>query len=147
MFTDAQLLLSDAQALTIDARSTNVINLSAIREIAQGKPVGIAILVNVAAIHDDGDETYEFQVHTDDNAAFTSATTLSTTAILYSVLTAGALIVIPLSPAAIAAEEQYLSLYFNGGGTTPTITITAWVTPLDAVAGRAKVYADGITIS
>lgn len=148
MFTDAQHLLSDAQAVTADAGSTNVIDLSAVREIGQGEPMGVAIRVDVAADGTTTDETYAFKLQTDDAAAFGSATDLTPSlAIGYATLVAGYLFVIPLSNVNTAAMERYLRLYYDVGGTTPTITCTAWLTPLNMVAGRAKIYADAITIS
>ncbi len=143
MMTDAQLLLSDAQAITADARSTNVIDLSAVRQIGQGEPIGIAILVDVAADGTTTDETYSFLLHTDDNVGFTSATTVSTTAITYGRLTLGSLHVIPISADALPLLERYISLYFDVGGTTPTITVTAWIAPLSMLAGRSPIYASG----
>ena len=147
MMTDAQLLFSDAQAITADAASTNLIDLGAVRQIGQGEPMGIAILVDVAADSTTGDETYEFELQTDDNAAFSSATEVLAQAITAARLTAGSLHVIPLSPSILPLLERYIRLNYDVGGTTPTITVTAWLSPLSALAGRSPIYADGFNIS
>ena len=147
MMTDAQLLFSDAQAITVDAASTNVIDLGAVRQIGQGEPMGIAILVDVAADFTTGDETYEFELQTDDSEAFGSAADVHQQLITAARLTAGSLHVIPLSPSILPLLERYIRLRYDVSGTTPTITVTAWLTPLNMVAGRATIYADGFNIS
>lgn len=147
MMTDAQLLFSDAQAITADAASTNLIDLSAARQIGQGEPMGIAILVDVAADFTTTDETYEFELQTDDNEAFSSAADVIAQTITAARLTAGSLHVIPISPSILPLLERYIRLRYDVGGTTPTITVTAWLAPLSTLAGRAPIYPDGFTIS
>lgn len=147
MFTDAQHLFSDAQALSATAVGTNVVDLGAIREIGQGEPMAVAFLVDVAADFTTGNETYQFDLETDDNAAQSSAAVVGSRTILATDLTAGSIHVIPLSPAHAKAMERYLGVRYTLAGTTPSVTITAWLTPLNMVAGRAKVYADGFNIS
>jgi hypothetical protein len=147
MMTDAQNLFADALAITATGLATNVIDLGAVREIGQGEPMGVAILVDVAADAGNGDETYAFGIETDDNAALSSPTVSATRTIARADLTAGSLHVIPISPAEAIAFQRYLGVRATLGGTTPSITYTAWLTPLNMVAGRAKVYPDGFTIS
>ncbi len=148
MYTDGQQLFSDAQAFTTDAASTNLIDLGAAREIGQGEPMGIAILVDVAAKTSDANETYEFQLETDSAEAFNVAIVdVITQSIAKADLVAGSLHVLPISPANALLFKRFIRIYFNGGGTNPAITATIWLTPLNMVAGRAKVYPDGITIS
>lgn len=143
MFLDAQTLLSDAQAITADAASTNLIDLGAIRQLGKGEPLAVFITVDVAADATTGDETYSFEVQTDDAAAFGSQTTLIDQDIPRAFLVAGRLIVIPLP---IERLERFLRLNYDVGGTTPTITCTAWVAPL-SFAATYESYADAITIT
>lgn len=143
MLLDAQLQFSAAQALTADAASTNVIDLSSARQIGLGEAIGVLLCVIVAADFTTGDETYAFQIQTDDNSSFSSATTLSTTTLTAAVLTLGSRHFIPLPRAGI---ERYLRLNYDVGGTSPTLTVSAWLQPADMVDGQV-VYPDAITIS
>lgn len=144
MYIDAQLLFSDAQAVTADAGSTNVVDLGVARNLFEGEPLAVVLQVDVAADGTTTDETYEFQIETDDNASFSSATDLLAHSIGYASLTAGSVHVLPIPVS--AAVERYIRVYYNVGGTTPTITVTAFLQPLSMVQ-KYKSYADNITIS
>src|SRR3990167_4171654 len=73
MFIDAQALLSDAQAVTADAASTNTYDSGAAgTDITEGEPLGIGISVDVAADFTTGDETYEFHAIQSANANLSS---------------------------------------------------------------------------
>lgn len=125
MDLDAQLMLCTAQALDADAALTNIIDLSEAKRLSAGRPLSVFINVDVAADHTSGTETYAWQIQTDGDEAFGSATTLGETTILYSALLINTLHEIPIP--STWEFEQYLRVYYNGGSTTPTITITAWV--------------------
>lgn len=144
MIIDAQHLFSDAQALSATGASTNIIDLGSDRNIGLGEPMAVVVTIDVAADRTTGDETYTVQLQTDDNAAFSSAANVGGA---YSILqyTAGSRFVIPLP---IGTEtERYLRLNYTLGGTTPSITVTAFLTPLRMVgAGENVYYADAITI-
>lgn len=144
MILDAQLQLSAAQAITADAGSTNYIDLSVQRNLFDGQPMGVLFHVSVAADFTTGDETYAFQAQCDDNTSFSSATTLATRTIAASALTANSLHFLPV-PHGLNVE-RYFRAYYDVGGTTPTITVTAYLIP-QAFADKFKAYADAITIS
>lgn len=145
MLIDAQCLFSESQAITADANSTNYMDLGTqARNLFDGEPMAVVLIVDVAADHTTGDEVYEFQIQTDDNTSFSSATALVTKTILYSALTAGAKHVLPIPVG--STLERYLQVYYNVGGTTPTITVTAFLQPLNMVQ-LDKVYDDNVTIS
>lgn len=144
MILDAQLLFSDAQAVSADAGSTNVIDLGVARNLFDGEPMAVVLQIDVAADGTTTDETYEFQIETDDNAAFSSATDVVLHSIGYASLTAGSTHVIPIPVG--KALEQYIRVYYNVGGTTPSVTVTAFLQPLSMVQ-KYKSYADNITIS
>ena len=74
MILDTLLEFSDAQALTATADSTTVVDLSVDRDIGKGEAMALVINVVVAADVADADETYEFQLESDDNASMTSST-------------------------------------------------------------------------
>ncbi|HEY0836499.1 MAG TPA: hypothetical protein VGE72_21500 [Azospirillum sp.] len=139
MIIDKRLELSDAQAVTADARSTNVIDLGTVRQIGAGTPLWLVFSVDVAADATTGDETYTFQLHTDDNASFSSATTLESRTIAAATLVAGYQFSMAIPNTGM---ERYLSAYYDVGGTTPTITVSCWLTDQEPRSWRA--YADGI---
>lgn len=146
MIIDRVQQFSDAQALSGagNTASTDVLDLSEARRIFEGEPMIVVLHVDVAADAGDGDETYQFDVQTDDNSSFTSATTLASRAIARASLTAGSRHTIPIPME--AAVEQYLRLYYTLGGTTPSITVTAHLMPLSLVQ-KERIYPDNITIS
>jgi hypothetical protein len=144
MFIDAQLLFSDAQAITADAASTNLIDIGIAKNLFDGEPLAVVLVVDTAADGTTTDETYEFQIEMDDAAAFSTPTDLVVHSIGYASLTAGSTHIIPI-PVGVNVE-QYVRLYYNVGGTTPSITVTAFLQPLTMVQ-KYKSYSDNITIS
>jgi hypothetical protein len=131
MILDAQLQFCDSQAVTADAPSTNVIDLTNARRMFKGEPLAILLLVEVAADGTTGDETYEVEVQTDDNSAFSSATEVVAMAIPRARLTAGSKHLIHVPP--YVALERYIRLNFDVGGTTPSITVSAFLQPLNMI--------------
>jgi hypothetical protein len=143
MYTDALLKFSDAQALTATAVSTNVVDLGVDRDIGIGEAMCLAVFVGVAADYTTADETYQFILQTDNNVFFSSATTVvATPAIKGDELTLGKVVVLPIG----FNNERYLRVTNVLAGTTPSITIDAFLTPLCEVSGLNK-YAAGYTIS
>lgn len=144
MILDSQLAFSEDQAVTADAASTNVIDLGAARNVFDGEPMAVLLQVSVAADATTGDETYEFQIETDDAAAFGSPTDLVAHSIAAASLTANSLHVIPIPVG--QSVERYLRVYYNVGGTTPSVTVSAYLLPLSGISKRRD-YADNSTIS
>ncbi len=144
MILDSQLLLSSAQAVTADAASTNVYDLGvAARDVAAGEALGIGVFVSVAADGTTTDETYTFIARTSAAAALTSPVDVGQVTVAYATLVAGYKFFIPLSHPQLL---RYVGLYYDVGGTTPTITATAYIMP-QSFFQNWKAYADGITIS
>lgn len=135
MRPDSLLLLSDAQAFTATAASTNTIDLGTDKKIGAGEPMCVVFTVDTAADTASGNETYAFAVETEDNATHTSATTVISRTIAGSNLTAGSLHTLPLPPE--VTFDRYLRMYNTLGGTTPSVTITAWLCPLNQVQNWA----------
>jgi hypothetical protein len=150
MYIDAQQLFSDAQALAGTAVSTNVINLGSLRFFATGEPVGVMFSVDVAADVADADETYQFDIQTDDNAGFATPVVLARLAFgvagfpAASKLAAGYKFAISLPKCDLL--ESYLRVNYTLGGTTPSVTVTAHLVPLSMVP-MEHTYADAIVIS
>lgn len=157
MILDAQGLFSDAQAVTSSAVGTNVIDLSADRAIGSGEPMGVLFTVDVAADQTTGDEDYTFDVEYASDAAQTTARKLVGRRVFESgtptapaedadLLVAGFQFVIPIPPTGLSESERYLGIRYVTAGTTPTITVTSALMPLNMIQADA-VYPDGFTIS
>ena len=150
MIIDAQNLFSSTQVLGSGATvSTNLIDLSSDRNIGIGEPIAVVINILVAADFADADETYQFDVETDDNSGFSSANVIVTRSFTNADsadLGSGDRIVLPL-PNDLTAE-QFLRLNYTLGGTTPSITVTAHLQPQSMIQNEVPGgYPDNITIS
>lgn len=143
MLLDAQLQFSAAQALTATAVSTNVIDLGSVRQIGVGEQLSIVLAAIVAADFTTGNETYQIDIQTDDNSSFSSATTLRSTVITAADLALGAVNVLSCPRRNM---ERYLRLNYTLGGTTPTVTLSAWLQPTNMIPSTTD-YPDAITIS
>ena len=143
MITDIQATLSDEQALTATAASTNTFDAGANYDWSRGEPMCVLFTVVTAASTNDGNETYSFGVQTDDNSSFSSAVTLGTKAVAGSLLTAGAQVVVPFAEGA----EQYTRAQYTLGGTTPSITVTAEVKPLCDVQSQTTDLPSGYSVT
>ncbi len=129
MILDNQTLLSDAQAITADAGSTNQIDLSprasgVIRDIGPGQNVPLLIQV-VEAFNNLTSLVVSVQV--DEDSAFGSPTTVvSTAAIPLAQLVAGYAFNLAYVPR--LSNERYMRLFYDITGTAPTTgKITAGV--------------------
>jgi len=157
MIIDAQTLFSDAQALTATAVGTNVYDLSVDRSIGNGEPLAVVFSVGVAADQTTGDEDYTFEVEYASNAAQSTGRQLIGRRIFESgtpgapaqdadLLVAGFNFFIPIPPTTLAESEQFLGIRYTLAGTTPTITMTAFLQPMSMVDAYNS-YPDGFTIS
>jgi hypothetical protein len=145
MFLDAHILLWDATALSSDAASTNTYDSTAAgNDLTNGEGLVVVIQVDVAADFTTGDETYEFQFIQSANANLSSPDILASRTIAAASLTAGSLHYIPVPPA--SKTKRYLGLFFNGGGTSPTITVTAFITTAQMLQTN-KAYPDAFDIT
>ena len=142
MYIDYENQISDAQALTATADSSHYIDLGTDRHISRGAPMALFISVDTAADTASGNETYQFQLETDDNTSFSSSTIVADATIAGSALTAGSRHVIPMG----LSNERYLQGVYTLGGTTPSVTITASVQPMNMIASEDVVYPVGYTV-
>lgn len=144
MRIDAQCQICSAQAFTADAVSEHAYDTGAAgRDITEGEPLGVCITVKTAAKVSDGNETYEFQVLSDDDEALGSPNVLCLRAIDKTLLTLGSRHIIPIPPG--SKTLRYLGLNFNGGGTNPSVTVDAHIGPLSDMGGW-KPNAKGYTV-
>lgn len=149
MLIDALLTLSDAQALTATAFSTNTIDLGSVtpkRDIFVGEGLEVVITVDVAADATTGDETYIFQFVQSANANLSSPDVLSQEQVARGTLVAGFSFTLPVGQGLLT--KQYIGLQYTLGGTTPLITVTAQLQPrkMSSLA-KPQTYAKGYTIS
>ena len=129
MIFDQQNLLSDAQAITATAASTNVIDLGPIktgivRDIGKGKAIPLLIQV-VETFNTLTSLTIALQV--DDADTFGSPKTVWSAVVALADLKAGKVVV----PEFITrgTDERFMRLYYTVTGTAPTLgKITAGVT-------------------
>lgn len=144
MILDNALCVSNAQAVTADAFGSNAtIDLGAAGiDIAAGEPMAYLITVDVAADSTNGDETYVFEAHESANSNMSSSDQLVAKTIAAASLTAGSKHILDLP----ATNKRYQNLYYNVGGTTPTITVTAFLVP-KSFADKYRNYPNGYTIS
>lgn len=137
MLLDNRLMFSDGQALTATAVSTNVINLRSVttasavnanpREVGAGEQIYWVTSLDVAADGTSADETYTATLQTDDNEAFSSATTVDVITIVRG-SAAGTRYIRSLPSNGI---EQFLRVNYTLGGTTPSVTVVSGLS-LDA---------------
>lgn len=144
MILDGQNLYSDAQALTTTAASTNLIDHGADRNLGIGEPMSLVITIDVAADATNSDETYVAQLQTDDNSSFSSATSVGGAITITRGTAAGTKFVMAVP--ADTTFERYSRVNYTLGGTTPTVTLTAFLQPSNAIQNEVA-YADNITIS
>ena len=129
MIFDRQTLLSDAQAITATAASTNVLDLGRIkagivRDIGKGKQIPLLIQV-VQAFNNLTSLGIALQV--DDNEAFSSAKTVWSATVALADLKAGKVVVPEFIPR--GTDERYMRLNYTVTGTAPTTgKVTAGVT-------------------
>ncbi|OHV24942.1 hypothetical protein EOS93_25205 [Rhizobium sp. RMa-01] len=129
MIFDNQSMLSNAQAITATAASSNTLDLGPIasgvvRDIGKGKPIPFRLQV-VESFNNLTSLTIELQ--TDDNSGFTSAKTVWTQTVLLANLTAGKVLLPEWVPR--GTDEKYVRLNYTVTGTAPTTgKITAGVT-------------------
>ena len=144
MLLDAQTLLSDAQALTATANSTNVYDSGSDRNLGIGEPLAVKITCDVAI--GGTTPTATAKITTDDNSSLSSKTDL-TGAVSLAGLAAGGSVILVIPPDTVA--ERYIAVTYTLGGTSPTITVTAWIAPLSMLdtSGASVYYAKGYTVA
>ncbi len=139
---DKENEFSRAQNLTASGASTNVVRVP--KNIGVGEPMCAVITLDEEAEDGDADETYTIKLQSDDAEAFGSAATLGEVVTIPRGSPAGHRVVIPIPPTVLA--DEYLRLYATLGGTTPSLTFTGRLMPMNAIQNN-QVYPAGNTIS
>lgn len=149
MLLDALLQLSNAQAVTATAVSTNTIDLSQSRDLGPGENLHAVIGVDTTATAA-GAATVTFQIISSANANLSSPTVLSQTdAIPIANLTVGRKpIVIDLSPAVLLAQpigQRYLGIQYTvATGPLTAGAFTAYLSNSEVTVGAN--YPSGFTV-
>lgn len=146
MILDKFGILSDSQALTATGISANVLDLVAAgNALPDGEPLEVVVVVETAADSTTGDETYDFSVDTSAAVGLTTPTQLNSRTIPAAKLTAGSKHHFPLP--AMADMLRYLGLNYTLGGTTPSITVSAYVQPVKMGNDTPRHFASGSVIA
>ena len=142
MITDAFLRLSDAQALTTTAVSTNTIDLGVARDVGAGEEIYVYFTVPTALA---GGTSVTFQVITSAAANLGTPTVVgSTSAVVTASLVAGYKTAVRINPAVFATGQRYLGAQYTIVGTYTSGNVTA-----DVVLDIAdfKTYASGFSVT
>lgn len=157
MILDLQNQLSDSQALTATALSTNVIDLGVSNPLGVGEPMAVVFNVEVAADQGTGDEDYIFAVEVASNAAISTARqelgrltfesgTPAAPFLDADLLVPGFVFALPLPVVPASMGNRYLAVRYTLLGTTPSVTVSAHLVPIKNVP-MAVLYPKGYTIN
>lgn len=143
MITDKFLRVSDAQALTTTAVSTDTIDLSVARDIGEGQDLFMNFAVTTALA---GGTSVKFEVIQADNAALSSNVVVigSSDAVVTASLAAGYNTAVRINPQVASTGKRYLGARYTIVGTYTSGNVTADIVT-DIQDGR-KAYASGFSV-
>lgn len=144
MLMDKLLEFSSAQAVTAAAASTNIVDLSAVRDIGTGKSLYVVCVCTVAMTDGSSDSTLAVSLEGDSTSTITPDAT-DTLFTFDAVSAAGTVKIAKLDPGSAPLQLRYIQLrYTPANGNLTTGSFTAFLT--DNVQ-KYKAYADAVTIS
>jgi hypothetical protein len=142
MLLDAQLLFSDAQAVTAAAASTNTVDFGAARDMGVGENLYVVVVCDVAMTDSGSDSTLAVALEGDSSESFTPDYT-RTLFTFPATSAAGATKIAKLGPDDL--NLRYARLYYTpANGNLTTGSFTAFITNN---VQKYTSYADAITIS
>lgn len=159
MYLDKLAAFSETQSLSsTGAVGTNVYDLGVARSLGSGEPMCVLFVVEVAADQGTGDEDYTFDVEYASDSAQTTARKLVGRRVFESgtptapaqdadLLVAGYQFTIPIPMVSSSEDERYLGVRYVLAGTTPTISMSAYLMPQSMVDSAKTIYSSGYTIS
>ena len=143
MITDSLLRVSEDQAITSTAFSTNTIDLGTARDIGEGTALYMNFAVTTALANG---TSVTFEVVTSANANLSSPTVVgSSDAVLTAALTAGKNVVVRINPDIAGKGKRYLGARYTVAGTYNAGKVTADV--VETIGDGQKYYASGFTVS
>jgi len=143
MITDALLRVSEDQAITSTAFSTNTIDLSVARDVGEGTALYMNFAVTTALANG---TSVKFEVVSSANANLSSPTVIgSSDAVVTASLTAGKNVVVRINPDIAGKGQRYLGARYTVAGTFNAGKITADV--VETIGDGQKYYASGFTVT
>ena len=143
MITDSLLRVSEDQAVTSTAYSTNTIDLSAARDVGEGTTLYMNFALTEAFANG---TNITFEVVTSANANLSSHDVLgSSTTIATAALTLGKNIVVAINPQIASKGKRYLGARYVVTGTMNAGIVTADV--VETIGDGQKYYASGFTVA
>ena len=143
MITDKLLRVSEDQAITTTAFSTDTIDLGTARDIGEGTALYMNFAVTTALANG---TSVKFEVVISDNANLSSPVVVgSSDAILTAALTVGKNVVVRINPDIAGKGKRYLGARYTVSGTYNAGKVTADV--VETIGDGQKYYASGFTVS
>ena len=143
MITDKLLRVSEDQAITTTAFSTDTIDLSVARDVGEGTALYMNFAVTTALANG---TSVKFEVVISDNANLSSPVVVgSSDAILTAALTVGKNVVVRINPDIAGKGKRYLGARYTVAGTFNAGKVTADV--VETIGDGQKYYASGFTVA
>lgn len=144
MKIDAENRYSNAQAITANAASTNIIDHGIARDLGTGQDIYLVAVVTTAFTDTGSNSTCTVTLETDNDVAFGSPTLAAQTLGVFGALAAiGATLIAKLQPGAV--NERYSRLFYTmANGDLSAGAITAFLT---SDIQKYTSYPKGYTIS
>jgi len=143
MITDKLLRVSEDQAVTSTAVSTNTVDLGTARDIGEGTPLYMNFAVTEAFANG---TSITFEVITSASANLSTPTVIgSSTAVVTAALTLGKNVVVRLNPDIGGKGQRYLGARYTVAGTMNAGKVTADI--VETIGDGQKYYASGFTVS
>jgi hypothetical protein len=142
MITDKLLRVSEDQALTTTAVSTNTIDLSVARDMGEGQELFMNFAVTAALT---GGTSVKFEVIQSASADLSTPTVIgSTDAVVTASLVAGYNTAVRVNPQIGSKGQRYIGARYTISGTYSAGTVTADV--VATIQDGKKFYASGFTV-
>lgn len=142
MITDKLLRVSEDQAVTTTAVSTDTIDLKVARDIGEGHNLFMNFAVTAALT---GGTSVKFEVISSANANLSSPTVIgSSDAVVTADLTTGKNVAVAINPQIASNGDRYLGARYTVSGTYGAGTVTADI--VETVQDGQKYYASGFSV-
>ena len=143
MITDSLLRVSEDQAVTSTAVSTNTVDLGVARDMGEGTTLYMNFALTEAFANG---TSITFEVITSASANLSTPTVIgSSAAIVTASLTLGKNIVVTLNPEIAGKGQRYLGARYTVAGTMNAGKVTADI--VETIGDGQKFYASGFTVA